>query len=94
MMRRRECIAGLGGAAVAPAAWRCAAQQAERVRLVGVLMHATSDEPKSQPRIVAFTEAAGAVRFQLLGRNVRIETRSNTGMAPGDTAERSGRCAG
>jgi hypothetical protein len=51
-MRRREFIAGLGGAA----AWSllAAAQQGDRLRLVGVLMAATprrGDEPLSESMV-------------------------------------------
>src|SRR6188508_2552547 len=72
-MKRREFITLLGGAA---AAWPVVArgQQAERARLVGVLMHATSDEPESQARIVAFAQGLQEAGWSV-GRNVRIETR-------------------
>jgi putative ABC transport system substrate-binding protein len=79
-MRRREFIVVLGGAA---AAWPLAtrAQQAERVRRVGVLMAAAADDPEYQARIVAFLQ-----RLQQLGwadsRNVRVDTRWATD--PGD----------
>jgi putative ABC transport system substrate-binding protein len=78
-MRRREFVTLLGGAAVA---WPVVArgQQAERVRLVGVLMHATSDEPESQARIVAFAQGLQEAGWSV-GRNVRIETRWSTGDA-------------
>jgi putative ABC transport system substrate-binding protein len=72
-MRRRDFIVVLGGAA---AAWPLAthAQQAERVRRVGLPMAAAADDPECQARIVAFT-----LRLQQLGwtdsRNVRVDIR-------------------
>jgi putative ABC transport system substrate-binding protein len=72
-MRRREFITLVGGAAAAwPVATR--AQQAERVRRVGVLMAAAADDPEYQARIVAFLQ-----RLQELGwadgSNVQVDTR-------------------
>ena len=68
-MKRRAFITLLGGAA---AAWPVAAraQQGERMRRIGVLMNASSDDADGQARIVAFVQA-----LQELGwtdrRNVR-----------------------
>jgi ABC-type uncharacterized transport system substrate-binding protein len=76
VIRRREFITLLGGAAAWPLEAR--AQQSERMRLVGVLMHATSDEPESQARIVAFAQGLQEAGWSV-GRNVRIETRWSTG---------------
>src|SRR6185369_9930651 len=76
-MRRREFITLFGGAA---AAWPVAvrAQQGERMRRIGVLMNASSDDADGQARIVAFVQA-----LQELGwtdrRNVRIDVRWGAG---------------
>jgi putative tryptophan/tyrosine transport system substrate-binding protein len=72
-LKRRDFITLLGGAA---AAWPLAAlgQQAERVRLVGVLMNLAAGDSESTIRLATFRQA-----LQLLGwtegRNLRIESR-------------------
>ena len=72
-MRRREFISLLGSAA---AAWPLAAraQQAERMRRIGVLMYATPDEPESQARITALAQGLQEAGWAV-GRNLRIDVR-------------------
>src|SRR5262249_16466591 len=72
-MKRREFITLLGGAAIA---WPLAAQaqQAERVRRIGVLLPTSADDAEYQARVGAFLQAL-AVLGWTIGRNVRIDTR-------------------
>jgi putative tryptophan/tyrosine transport system substrate-binding protein len=53
-VKRREFIAALGGAAVWPAVVR--AQQAERVRRIGVLQPFSESDPEAQLRKAAFVD--------------------------------------
>jgi len=72
-MRRREFVSLLGGAAMAwPLAVR--AQQAERVRRVGVLMPLAADDPQSLRRLTAFVQGLQQLGWTG-GRNVRIDVR-------------------
>jgi putative ABC transport system substrate-binding protein len=74
-MRRREFIAGLGGAAIAAP---FVARAQERVRRVGVLMHTAADEPEAQARFAAFLQGLQEAGWAV-GRNVRIDTRWSVG---------------
>ncbi len=76
-MRRREFISLLGGTATV--AWPLAvrAQQAERVRRIGVLMNTAADDPEGQARKTAFVQALQQFGWTD-GRNGRIETRWGT----------------
>jgi putative ABC transport system substrate-binding protein len=72
-MRRREFITLIGGAA---AAWPLAvyAQQAERVRLIGLLMNLSESDPESQARIGALRDGLRKLGW-IDGRNIQIESR-------------------
>jgi putative tryptophan/tyrosine transport system substrate-binding protein len=70
-MRRREFISLLGGAAVWPLAAR--AQQAERVRRIGLLM-GTADDREGQARVTALKQGLQELGWTD-GRNIQIETR-------------------
>jgi putative ABC transport system substrate-binding protein len=71
-MRRRAFIALLGGTVAWPVAAR--AQQAERVRRIGVLLLAAADDAESQVRVGAFLQTL-ALSGWTIGRNLRIDTR-------------------
>ena len=71
MIRRREFITLLGGAAAWPLAAR--AQQGNRVRRIGVLMPGEED-PVAKTRLSAFTQALAALGWTE-GHNVRMERR-------------------
>ena len=76
-MIRREFITLLGGAA---AAWPLAAraQQAERMRRIGVLTYLAADDPDLPPRVAAFAQGLQELGW-IDGSNVRIEYRFGAG---------------
>jgi hypothetical protein len=57
-LRRREFIAGLGGAAVWPVG--AGARQPQRMRRIGVLMNLASYDPESADRVTALAQGLGA----------------------------------
>jgi putative ABC transport system substrate-binding protein len=75
-IRRREFIAGLGGAA----AWSLAAraQQGERVRRIGVLMGLDESDPEGKRRISAFAQALADLGWTE-GRKLRMDVRWSGG---------------
>jgi len=87
-MERREFITLLGGVA---AGWPMTsrAQQAERMRRIGVVMPATADDAQSLARVGAFLQGLQELGWTD-GRNVRIEYRwgsGDTGRIPKYTGE-------
>jgi putative tryptophan/tyrosine transport system substrate-binding protein len=71
-MNRREFITLLGGAVAWPLAAR--AQQGERMRRIGILLPAASDDAEFQVRVGAFLQGLALLGWSI-GRNVRIDTR-------------------
>jgi putative ABC transport system substrate-binding protein len=72
LLRRRDIITLLGGAAAWPLAAR--AQQRERMRRVGVLMNWAADDLEGQAGVMAFKKALEQLGWSD-GRNLSIETR-------------------
>src|SRR5262245_1648872 len=75
-MRRREFIAGLGGVAAWPLAAR--AQQANRIRRVGVLMPYAEGDREAQARSEVLRETLERLGWTV-GRNLEIEYRWGMG---------------
>ena len=75
---RRELLAALGGAAAWPLAAR--AQQAERVRRIGLFTNLAADDAESQARNAAFLQALQQLGWTN-GANVRIDFRFGAGDA-------------
>jgi putative tryptophan/tyrosine transport system substrate-binding protein len=83
-MRRREFIAGLGGAAAWPS--EVGAQQPTRMRRIGVMLGTLpADDPEAQARVTAFVQGLQELGWTD-GRNVRIEYR--WGLADSDRLRR------
>jgi putative ABC transport system substrate-binding protein len=76
-MRRREFLGLLGSTA---AAWPVAARAQARVRVVGVLIPATADDPPYQARYGAFLQGLQQSGWTI-GRNVSIDARWAVGAA-------------
>jgi putative ABC transport system substrate-binding protein len=71
-MNRRDIFALIGGAAAWPVAAR--AQQAERMRRVGVLINLAADDAESPVRVAAFSQSLRELGW-IDGRNIRIDYR-------------------
>jgi ABC-type uncharacterized transport system substrate-binding protein len=75
---RRTFVSLLGGAAAWPLAAR--AQQGDRLRRIGVLMHVPADEPEAQARLLAFLQGLQEAGWSV-GRTLRIDYRWSVGDA-------------
>ena len=76
-MQRREFIAALGGALAAPPALglhAAFAQQAEKVRHVGILMGLSESDPELQGFVASFVQELARLGW-IDGRNLQIEQR-------------------
>ena len=73
-MRRRDFIAGLGGAA----AWPLAVRAQERARRVAVMMNQSAEDPESKARATAFLQGLQQ-RGWVVGQNVQIDFRWGAG---------------
>jgi putative ABC transport system substrate-binding protein len=71
-MRRREFVAGLGGAVAWPIATR--AQQGDRMRRIGVLMNAAADDPNVPVFLAPFEQGLQELSWTV-GRNLQIDYR-------------------
>jgi putative ABC transport system substrate-binding protein len=77
-MRRRQFIVGFGSAAAWPRA--VAAQQAERVRRIGLLLSGDENDPEQKHRLAAFAQGLADLGWTD-GRNVRVDLRWGAGGA-------------
>jgi putative ABC transport system substrate-binding protein len=76
MIKRRDFVAGLGGAVAWPVVAR--AQQGDRLRRIGYLTGVRADEAVERTRITAFVQGLQQLGWTV-GRNVRIEERHASG---------------
>ena len=76
-MRRRDFIAGLGGAAAWPIAARA---QAIKVRRIGVLMNAAATEREPQSYLATFLDSLRGLGW-VEGQSIRVDVRWNAGNA-------------
>ena len=79
MIRRRDFITLLGGAAAWPLA-AGAQQQGDRVRRIGVLIAGDENEPGLKTSVSAFTQALAGLGWTD-GRNLRMDLRWGRGDA-------------
>ncbi len=79
-MKRREFVRLLSGAAAA-IPFAAHAQQGERVRRIGVLMHTNPDNPDSQVRLAALRQGLQQAGWSI-GRNLRIDISWSSGDVP------------
>ena len=77
-MRRRDFIKGVAGSAAVIWPRAARAQQTERMRRIGVLVHSPSNEPEAQARMVAFLQGMQDAGWEV-GRNLHIEYRWSVG---------------
>ena len=84
-MRRREFITVLGGTVAWPFAAR--AQQAERVRRIGMLMSFREDDPEGQQRVALLRQGLKELGWTE-GRNIHIDYR----WAGGRRSSSEGQC--
>jgi len=75
-LKRRQFFTLLGGAVAWPLVAR--AQQGERMRRIGVLMHSRPDDPEAQARLLAFLQGLSEAGWAV-GRNLRIDYRWSVG---------------
>jgi putative ABC transport system substrate-binding protein len=75
-MRRREFMTLIGGAAAWPIAVR--AQQAERMRRIGIVTGISVDDPETKARVAAFLQEMQRLGWTE-GHNVRIDLRGGAG---------------
>ena len=78
MMRRREFITLLGGAAAWPVMAR--AQQPQPMRRIGMLMNGVATDPERRSDLASFVEGLRQLGW-IEGQNVRIDVRWNGGNA-------------